>query len=321
MRRTVRGASVLLAAGMLAVGLGACGDDDGADAGTAEGGDLSTDGASADAAKFCDAAVAVDAANLGLDSGETSPGDVDAALKAAEANAPTEISAAVGTMITEAKAMMAEAESASAEEEGPPPIPSEAFFSASVDVGGYLADNCDFATLDVTATNYKFGGIADSVSAGTTVMTFDNKGTEFHEMALVRIDEGEERSLEELLALPQDEVDSRRRVSSWPRRARRRTPRRISTPGATWRSASCPWAPRPRRWRRAQSSTTRTATTCTAWWPSSRSPSSGDPIEFAPTACAAVPPPRRTLARGLGSPPEVRRDRNRGVTRGRTGVR
>jgi hypothetical protein len=208
MRRTVRGASVLLAAGMLAVGLGACGDDDGADAGTAEGGDLSTDGASADVAKFCDAAVAVDAANLGLDSGETSPGDVDAALKAAEANAPTEISAAVGTMITEAKAMMAEAESASAEEEGPPPIPSEAFFSASVDVGGYLADNCDFATLDVTATNYKFDGIADSVSAGTTVMTFDNKGTEFHEMALVRIDEGEERSLEELLALPEDEVDS-----------------------------------------------------------------------------------------------------------------
>jgi hypothetical protein len=209
MRRTVRGASVLLAAGMLAVGLGACGDDDdGADAGTAEGGDLSTDGASAGAAKFCDAAVAVDAANLGLDSGETSPGDVDAALKAAEANAPTEISAAVGTMITEARAMMAEAESASAEEEGPPPIPSEAFFTASVDVGGYLADNCDFATLDVTATNYQFDGIADSVSAGTTVMTFDNKGTEFHEMALVRIDEGEERSLEELLALPEDEVDS-----------------------------------------------------------------------------------------------------------------
>jgi hypothetical protein len=212
MRRTVRGASLLLAAGMLAVGLGACGDDDdGADAGGAEGGgaaggDLSSEGAAGDAAAFCDAAVAVDAANLGLDSGETTPGDVDAALKAAEEAAPAQVSAAVGTMVTEAKAMMAESESAP--EEGPPPIPSDAFFAASVDVGGYLADNCDFATLDVTATNYQFDGIADSVSAGTTVVNFDNAGTEFHEIALVRIDEGEERSLEELMALPEDEVDS-----------------------------------------------------------------------------------------------------------------
>jgi hypothetical protein len=109
-------------------------------------------------------------------------------------------------MVTEAKAMMAEAESAP--EDGRPPIPSDAFFAASVDVGGYLGDNCDFGALDVSATNYKFDGIAERVPAGTTVVNFDNAGTKFHEMALVRIDEGEERSLEELLALPEDEVDA-----------------------------------------------------------------------------------------------------------------
>jgi hypothetical protein len=58
----------------------------------------------------------------------------------------------------------------------------------------------DFGTLDVTATNYQFDGIAARVPAWTTIVNFDNGGTEFHEMALVRIDEGEERSLEELLA-------------------------------------------------------------------------------------------------------------------------
>jgi hypothetical protein len=86
------------AAGVLAIGLGACGDDDdgteagGAEGGGAEGGDLSTGGAAGDAAAFCDAAVEVDAANLGLDSGETTADDVDAALKAAEEAAPAQLS-------------------------------------------------------------------------------------------------------------------------------------------------------------------------------------------------------------------------------------
>jgi hypothetical protein len=207
MRRTVRGASLLLVAGVLAAGLGACGDDDdGTEAGRAEGGDLSTGGAAGDAAAFCDAAASVDAANLGLDSGETTPDDVDTALQAAEEAAPAQVSAAVGTMVTEAKTMMAEAESAP--EEGPPPIPSDAFFAASVDVGGYLGDNCDFGSIDVTATNYKFDGIPESVPAGTTILNFDNGGTEFHEMVLMQVAEGEERPLAELMALPEDQVDS-----------------------------------------------------------------------------------------------------------------
>ena len=38
------------------------------------------------------------------------------------------------------------------------------------------------------------------VPAGTTVINLTNDGTEFHEMALVKLAEGEERPLEELLA-------------------------------------------------------------------------------------------------------------------------
>jgi hypothetical protein len=208
MRRTVRGASALLAAGMLAVGLGACGDDDDeADAGSeAEANDLAAEAAS-DGGEFCDAAVAVDAASLGLDSGETSPDDFDQALTTAEDSAPEEIAAAVGTMVTEGRAMMAEAE-ATAEEEGPPPMPSDEFYPASVEVGGYLSDSCDFETLDVTATNYQFDGFSETVPAGTTVLNFTNDGTEFHEVILVQIAEGEERSLEELMALPEEESDA-----------------------------------------------------------------------------------------------------------------
>jgi hypothetical protein len=45
-------------------------------------------------------------------------------------------------------------------------------------------------------------------------------------------------------------------------------------------------------------------------------------FEVAPRACAAVPPPRRTLASVRGCrTPKVRRDRNRGVARWPMGVR
>jgi hypothetical protein len=200
-----------MVAGMLSVGLGACGDDD--EAGTSEdtvgedaaGEDAAGEDAAADTGEFCDAAVAVDAANLGLDSGESSPTDVDAAMQAAEDSAPDEIADAVGTMVSESQALAAEAEAAG-EAEGPPPMPSEEFFAASVEVGDYIGDNCDLGALDVTATDYAFGGIPETVPAGTTLLTFANDGTEFHEAVVMQIAEGEERPFEELMALPEEEA-------------------------------------------------------------------------------------------------------------------
>jgi hypothetical protein len=200
MSMTARRAGALMVAGMLSVGLGACGDDD--EAGTSD--DTASEDAAADTGEFCDAAVAVDAANMGLESGESTPEDVDAAMQEAEDSAPDEIAEAVGTMVSESKALAAEAEDAP-EGEGPPPIPSDGFFAASAEVGGYLGENCDLAALDVTATEYAFDGIPEEVPAGTTLLTFANDGTEFHEAVVMQIAEGEERSFEELMALPEEE--------------------------------------------------------------------------------------------------------------------
>jgi hypothetical protein len=204
-------AAVVAVAALMAAG---CGDDDdeasnassGSASGSAEAGSDgigTADAADADVAAFCDAAVAVDAANLGLDAGETTPDDLEAALTTAQDEAPAEISTAVGVMATEARALLAEPPA----EDGPPPIPSNEFFAASVDVGGYLSDNCDFETLEIGATNYRFSGIPESVPAGTTVLNFSNAGTEFHEVALMKVADGEERPLEELMALSDDEVE------------------------------------------------------------------------------------------------------------------
>jgi hypothetical protein len=200
-----RAAAALIAvAAFLAAG---CGDDD--DAATsppASGSDdeLSSAGAAPADSEFCGAAVAVDAAGIGLESGATTADDLEQALQAAEGSAPASISGAVATMTTEARNLMAQA-NANQSEDGPEPIPSDEFYTASVDVGGYLSDNCGFETLDVTATNYRFDGIPATVPAGTTVLNLINDGTELHEIHLSQLPEGEDRSVEELLSLPEDQ--------------------------------------------------------------------------------------------------------------------
>jgi hypothetical protein len=196
-------AALVAAAALLAAG---CGDDD--DAATsppASGSDdeLSSAGAAPADSEFCGAAVAVDAAGIGLESGATTADDFEQALQAAEGSAPASISGAVAIMTTEARNLMAQG-NANQSEDGPP-IPSDEFFAASVDVGGYLSDNCGFETLDVTATNYRFDGIPETVPAGTTVLNFINDGTEFHEIHLAQLPVGEDRSVEQLLSLPEDQ--------------------------------------------------------------------------------------------------------------------
>ena len=59
----------------------------------------------------------------------------------------------------------------------------------------------------VTATDYKFNNLPKSVKAGST-LTFKNDSTkELHEMVVVRIKDGEKRSVTELIDLPEAESE------------------------------------------------------------------------------------------------------------------
>jgi hypothetical protein len=196
-----------VAAGVLIAGLAACGDDDdGGDeaSGSASGEAGLSGGASAEEiTAFCDAAFAADAASVGVESGEATPDDFEATLVTAEETAPDELAGAVGTMVTDARAMAAAPEEA----DGPPPMPSEAYYPAAVQVSDYLSANCDVQTVDIEATNYAFAGI-EGVEAGPTVLKLDNQGTEFHEVVLMHVADGEERPFEELMELPEEEVEA-----------------------------------------------------------------------------------------------------------------
>jgi hypothetical protein len=169
--------------------LGACGGDD-------------DDDSAADAAAFCDVYVDTNAQIGALDSEQGGdPEAAGAALDAAEEAAPSDIADAVQTMVATGREQL----EAPPQQEGPPDIPSDEYFDAASEVGAWAADNCDFTTMDVTAKNYEFEGVED-IDAGTALVQLKNEGTEFHEIALMRIADGETRPLDELLKLPPEEV-------------------------------------------------------------------------------------------------------------------
>jgi hypothetical protein len=184
--------------------LGACAGDDDDDA---SGGDTGTeaDESDADAAAFCDAIVDADWATLAVSIGEGDAASAEAALVAAEEAAPEEIGADVQTMAEELRAQVAAGPQS---EDGPPVIPPDDFFAAATSVGDYMADNCGYEVIDVTATDYAFAGIPADAEAGRTLIRITNDGTEYHEVALQRVYGGQTRSVEEILALPEEERDA-----------------------------------------------------------------------------------------------------------------
>ena len=63
-------------------------------------------------------------------------------------------------------------------------------------------------TIEITGQDYSFSGVPELVAPGAE-LTFTNESTaEVHEVVLMRIADGETRTIEELLELPEDESES-----------------------------------------------------------------------------------------------------------------
>lgn len=171
---------VALVAAAGATMLTACGDD----SNEAE--------ASPEYADFCAAELEAEAAAMSGD-----PALMEPAFAAALEAAPAADKEIVQRTIDAATEMAASDDGA----------PSEEFDVAYADLVGVVQENCGFGALDITATNYEFDGIGDDVGAGPTVITLTNEANEFHEAAIFRRNEGETRPVDELLELPEEEID------------------------------------------------------------------------------------------------------------------
>lgn len=69
-------------------------------------------------------------------------------------------------------------------------------------------DTTQGEALEVVAQDYAFQGVPDAVPPGTELTLTNSSAAEVHEMVVVHIAAGEERPLEELLELPDEESES-----------------------------------------------------------------------------------------------------------------
>lgn len=67
-------------------------------------------------------------------------------------------------------------------------------------------DTCGWKRVQVTASEYEFGGLTPPPASGRSSIELSNDGKEPHEIVLYRVNEGVTDTIEELLALPEDEV-------------------------------------------------------------------------------------------------------------------
>lgn len=158
----------------------------------------SDDDGSASTEAACETWIAADDAVIGfLFAGQGDEESVNAALDAAIESAPDDNVDTLTSLKEEAGAQFADPESDASEE-------TLQLYSDAI---AWAGESCDDAeSIDVVATEYHFEGIPEEATTGYKVINFSNEGQEAHEIFTFRINEGVTESVEELLALPEEEV-------------------------------------------------------------------------------------------------------------------
>lgn len=96
-------------------------------------------------------------------------------------------------------------------ETGDSPTSAPDFVAADAGMDAWMTDNCGFDVQTVTAVEYAFEDTPETLSAGINGFEFDNQGNEVHEMILFRINDDVDETVEELLALPEEEAMTKTR--------------------------------------------------------------------------------------------------------------
>jgi hypothetical protein len=205
-RWLVGGTSLVIAATMVG-----CGSDDDS-GGSASGGTSAA--AEADPAEFCETAVDAEAA-------VNSPPDVDF-----ETATPEEIQAALEEYGTQLEPQLADLEDAAPDEisddvttltglirevveTGDDSIfEGEEFAGADDAIDEYMLAECGYEQLQATGVDYEYEGLPETVPSGVVAITLTNEGDELHEIGLARINDDVTMPVEELLALPEEQVFS-----------------------------------------------------------------------------------------------------------------
>ena len=80
------------------------------------------------------------------------------------------------------------------------------FTEADDAIDEYMLAECGYEQIEATGVDYEYEGIPDTVPAGVVAVTFTNEGEELHEIGVARINDDVTVPVEEVLALPEEEV-------------------------------------------------------------------------------------------------------------------
>lgn len=192
----------------LAFGLVACGGDSGG------GGEDSpaaapTTAAEDTTAEFCSTVVGIDSTINSTPPPNALPPDqvqailgqvgqqLEPQLARAEQLAPPEISGDVGTAARITRQAFGGDMAA---------FDSPELEPANDNIDQYMLDNCGYPRTDVTAVNFEYQDLPDTMPAGKSAVVLTNEGEDLHEIAMLRINDDVTMPVEELFALPPDQI-------------------------------------------------------------------------------------------------------------------
>ena len=114
-------------------------------------------------------------------------------------NAPADIAAEVGVRV-DAEALALTGDESLFE--------SPEYAEASAVVYPALEAACGLPTVAVSAVDYTFAGVPETLAGGPTlfVMNNDSEAAEFHVIVVMQLNEGDDVTLDELLSMPEDEA-------------------------------------------------------------------------------------------------------------------
>jgi hypothetical protein len=187
--RTRRLAAAALTLALTGAALGACGDDDDAEASDTTAADGFASGTSLSPAA-CDAYAEAAAGMVG------DPAALGGAIEALAGALPEDLADAGADL-------------AGAAASGEEALGSPEFTAAWATVGDAAYEGCDAdAHLDVRGVDYGFEGLPATVDAGRVAVRFTNGTTsgEMHELVLLKRNEGTTETVDELMALGQEQV-------------------------------------------------------------------------------------------------------------------
>lgn len=149
--------------------------------------------------EFCQTVVEAETAVLAAAEGGD-PAPVEDLLVQTEETAPEELQEQIAVVTATVRDALAEQNDRAFED--------EEFGRNEEEVDQWVATNCGFETLAVTAVDYAFEGVPATLPAGNVSFAFTNAGKEMHEMIMVRFRD-ESLGIQDLMKLSDKEAQEK----------------------------------------------------------------------------------------------------------------